>query len=617
MRKFNFLWLMVCLVLFGACESEYEKDLSGTGAEMKGGVSILPLLKTRADVAPFFSVGDKVGIFAEYNGQYSGPHELTIASYMGGTTLVEPLPFINYSREHTYYAYIPYASNASPDPKQVGVTPILKQQTQVGVSDAHVRDYEYNVAEPVDAYPYDPVSFLFTSTYSIIEFQINSNVNGIVVNNIHVKAPDGKEINFTSADMDITKKSYDPDFARNFNITGATSETNLEITGGGLSIPNSEVTFAPAYMVINPFKCTGEKLIITVTTEKDGTFTFEKDGESYDYGSRAIIPLRIEKKILPVARDFRILSVCEVGCLGEYTNNDTKCYYGATAHPVHAKAIRRLIHEHFGKGKTVETGTIYFDKLHGNLDCYIDKLTRAEMEKYNIIYMNNNTRMNARVARDLTSWLEASDDRVLMLAFDWKDHAITKASSDKDVLCKITTNYLMFKNHITGVEPHWYNGKTNYTVGNYGSRRDDMLVPFELNERTRYFWKDGPFKTNLTESSDQRYWIEDDYWGCAQVSDPNVIPLITYRDARNDCKPGNIHKDGAGDGGMILGVDPVKRIVYIGDSEIFSIEGVCSGAKQDARMVYKDCGKAVEMNNYTKIMGNLWAWMINEVVQKP
>lgn len=602
----NVLCFVFLSVLLSACESEIEK----VSTEIDTGTA-------PSNATTRWATGDKVGIYIKHGGVTEGPEALTVSSIVGNVIgFSETIPFKNGWELHTFYAYHPYnAGNVTTDPTKVTAAPVAANQTQSGATTAHISDYEYNVSNPVEAYQGDRTEFHFYSAYAILQYRINANVSGITVKSVKLSAP-GCGINFTSATCDITKLYGDAAFGQYANKQGVTSETILSITGG-IPAPNSTTTYADAYMVASPFNASSTQLTITVTADYNGvekTYTFTRSGINYDANVHQI-DLRIEESgNVCKPKNIRILSLCDVGSLGLYTNSYTACYYGATYLPIHAKAIRRLIHDHFGPGKTVNTGTITFEKV--DINCYLNKLTRSDLNKYDIIYLNNNARPNAQLAANIMDWLGANEHRVLMLAYDWKTPCLTSSIADKNVPGYLATNNIFFRNHIKGVKPHWYNGATNIAQGNYGACRSNILVPFELNDKTSYFWKDGPFKTSLSKTSNQRYWIEDLYWGCAEVTDPNVIQLVTYRDARKDTNLNQTHLKGSGDGGMILGVDPTKRIVYIGDSELFSLECVCTGIKQDARMTYADCGKNYTLNNYSKIMGNLWAWMINEVVQK-
>lgn len=608
---------MLFTLLFSACESELEKEVLGESSFVGIGNMKATFLNdpvTKSDTyTPYWAVGEKIGLFMEHEGTVEGPMPFTIASISGVIQFQESVPFKDDFSKHVFYAYHPYEVNTSTNPEEVQVTPISAVQVQQGTSSNHIFDYEYNIAVPTVCYPDEDLMLGFTSTYAFFEFQFSGNVNGITVTDVNLKAEDTHMINFSSATTNITLPLNDPNFARYTNTVGGNSETHLEISGG-LPVPTTD--YAPAYMVFNPFDGTDETLKITVAytyNGKDYIKDVEVSADVYNPGSRYAIPIYLEiESPQKTIKNIKVLSICEVGSLGTCDNTKKwNCYYGAK--DKHAKEIRRLLFEHFGKGKTVETGVISFEKVehkHG-----LNKLTKAYLNKFNIIYLNNNARPNIQMSRMIMEWLDESPDRVLMLAYDWKDPKITPSSRESDVICKITTNYLIFRDHIYGVTPHWYNGKDNKSIGNYGKCRQDMLIPFELNAETSYFWKDGPFKTNLKEGSDLRYWVEDVWWGSAEVYDPNVIQLITYRDARDDKYHNKIHCKGAGDGGMVLGVDPVRRIVYIGDSELFSVK--CVGSKQkEARMSEEGTCKPNEMNNFSKVMGNLWAWMIDEVIQK-
>jgi len=615
MKKTNLLLFLFSIFLFSACEAETEKDKMNDFAALSGKIKIQPLNpQTRSGgFTPFWAVGEKVGLYLKTETMLEGPLPFTIASLNGSVIFSEVIPFVDNSSLHTFYAYHPFEANDSANPEEVSVAPVAAEQVQQGTSSSHINSYEFNIAAPATIYPDEDLILNFTSSYSFFEFQINSNINGLVVKSIKVEAAPDKMINFTDAYVNITLSNTHPDFARYFNVSGGTPEIELTIDGG-LSIPNSAADYASGYMVFNPFNGIGENLKITVTTEDDQTFEFDEEAQNYLYGQRYVIPIYLEaENPQPTIKDIKILSLCEVGNLG--TKDNTKpwtCYYGAK--DLHAKELRRLLYEHFGKGKTVETGVISFETI--DIKTKLNKVTDAYLDQFDIIYLNNNARPDLKTAAKIMNWLDRSENRVLMLAYDWKASGITPSSKESSVICSTTTNYLIFRDHIYGVTPHWYNSCiVNKSIGNWGASRDGILVPFELNAETSYFWQDGPFKTDLKESSDLRYWIEDCWWGAAEVSDPDVIPLVTYRDAKDASKQTQTHKYGAGDYGMVLGVDPVKRIVYIGDSEIFSVSCVNSKVEH-ARMSKEGTCKPNDMNNFSKVVGNLWAWMIQGVVQK-
>ncbi|WP_277466098.1 fimbrillin family protein [Parabacteroides sp. PF5-6] len=593
-----------------------------------GQINVFPLdPQTRAsNYTPYWAVGEKVGLYVRTANTLDGPIPLTISRINGGIQFVEALPFVDKSSKHTFYAYHPYEINTSTNPERVKVAPIGALQVQKGNdSEEHVNPYKFNVAAPASIYPDENLNLYFTSTCSFFRFQIHSNVNGLVVNSIKVEAPTGKLINFTDAKINLTLPESDPNFARYFDLVGGSSATTLRIEEGGLPVPNATSDYAFGHLAFNPVNCSGQTLKITVSTEDGQVFTFEKSGLNYIHGQHYALTLYIEVNTpKPQPKNIRVLSLDDnylcygystAGSLGNYDNTKVwNSFFGAME--LRGRDMRRLLQQHFGPGKTVETGVITFETtdVHDKLN----KLTDSYLETFDIIFLNERSRPTAQTAQRVMNWLNRSQNRVLILSYDWKDPTITPTMAQNTLLGKTSTNYLMFRDQVRGVTPHWYNvkkgGSANVSIGNWGTYRTGMLVPFELNERTSYFWKDGPFKTNLTANSDIRHWIENELWGAAVVTDPNVIQLITYRDARKDQNKNTMHANGGGDGGMILGVDPVKRIVYMGDTEVFSAYNVPSYAT-DARLTeaYKNPN---EINNYTKIVGNLWAWMINEVVQK-
>lgn len=612
MTKLKLLGLMTLAFIIGACQSEIDQELEQANLDVNASAKVSFGATTRSgEVSPFSIVsGTKAGVYVECDGQLRGPLSYTLNTNLTG--FIESMPIIDNTSRHQAYAYWPYAVNASTDPTNVTAQPVPATQTQTSATVVSA-NYEFYVAGSTGYYYDQNANFTFSNTYSYLEFRFNTNVNGLAVKSIEVKAPNSKIINFTSARFDVTSKLTDSDFAIPYDVRGGTSQTVLNISDG-LSVPNSTSDYVSAYMTVLPFDCTGEKLTVTITTTDGQTFTFQENGINYTRAQTFPITYQLEGKKQCTPKNIRVLSVCEVGCLG--TRDNTKqwnCYYGALNNS--AKEIRKLLHNYFGKGKLVETGVISFEKI--DIMCLLNKVSDCYLEQFDIIYLNYNARPSTQTACRIMKWLNGSKHRVLMLAYDWKTACLNPCTRESLVPGYAATNYLIFKNHITGVKPHWYNGSCNYSVGNYGHARSGMLVPFELNARTSYFWKDGPFKTNLTECSDQRYWIDDYIWGSAEVTDPNVIPLISYRNAKDDCIQTRTHKYGCGDNGMILGVDPTKRIVYVGDSEIFSTVCVPSRLKHARMASTTSACKPADLNNYSKIMGNLWAWMIQEVIQKP
>ena len=619
MKKICFLSFLLIAALFSSCQQEMEEVMIEKSLADQVEASVQDLsLQTRANgqsrMQLFVAPGDRVGV--ECQGYPTTLEYFTVKTAVGGIgsqklTIAETPNFKAPNLPHTFYVYYPWASNKI-DMKAIEVLPVPQNQTQQGTSKEHVDNMEFYVGDPVTIYPGEPLNIDIHSVYSALEFQINSNIDGLKVTGVDFTAADGASIYFASGTVDVTKKIGEAEFAQTTNKQGAGSTINLGVTGD-LNIPNSTTAYASAYMAVAPFAASANPSHIVVHTN-EGDFTFDIARIGVPSGIILPIPLRIERT--KVTKDIRVLSFYEVGYLGQKDNTrNWDNNYGADgAKGKHTINLRRMLYEHFGKGKTVESGVISFERADEK--CCSKKTFDLDLNRYDIIFLNFDTKPSADMAQKLMNWLNGSKHRVLMLGYDWKHYCLSPSSSESEIACLKNTNYMMFRNnHINEIKPHWYNCCiVNRSIGNWGDDRDDMLIPFELNNKTSYFWQTGPFKTSLNSASDQRYWIDDKYWGSAEVQDANVIPLVTYRDARKIKKINEMHKDGAGDGGMVLGVNPERRIVYIGDCELFDSYCLTKEAEKAARITFDKQGN---LNNYGKIMGNLWAWMIDEVIQKP
>lgn len=415
MTKLKLFGLMTLALMISACQSELDNDLAQELGADGGATVSFGDAETRAGGSTFsIEPGSKAGVYVAANGNMVGPTAYTLNNTLSG--FIEPLPILDYSSEHQAFAYWPYNVNTSIDPSTITVQPVpaIQDQTPLTVG---TTNYEFFVAGAT-YYAYGVnANFTFANTYSYLEFRLSGNVNGLAVKTIEVKAPDGKIINFTSGLVDATLRSVDNGFAVPYAVQGGTSKTVLNISDGGLSIPNSTQDYASAYMTILPVNCLGEKLNITVTTVDDQTFTFTEDAINYTRAQTFPITLHLEAKKAPVIKNIRVLSVCEVGCLG--TKDNTKpwnCYYGALNN--HAKEIRKLLHDYFGKNKLVETGVISFEKI--DIKCHLNKVTDAYLDQFDIIYLNNNARPSIQTSKRIMNWLSRSEHRVLMLAYDWK-----------------------------------------------------------------------------------------------------------------------------------------------------------------------------------------------------
>lgn len=283
-------------------------------------------------------------------------------------------------------------------------------------------------------------------------------------------------------------------------------------------------------------------------------------------------------------------------------------------HTLSAAAMRAILDNHFGPGKTVQIGGIDYSYVTA-FSTMKNALTYEKLSQQDIVVMSNNSRPDAEMARRLLDWLGARKNRVLVLAVDWKDPGVTDSYLGGYPENALTTNYQVLKLLRDDVTPYWYNAGTDASIGDTGGWRSNMIASFDINADNSYFFRTGPFTASENiDITSCGYWIEDLWWGRMEVHSPDIVPLIVFKDVvRSDGSgaPPLYSPDPGGDGRMIMGIDKKKRIVYVGDMEIF--QGVTLG-NDLVRSSRIDNTSGNLTNNYSRVMANLWAWMIEEVV---
>ncbi|WP_455639260.1 hypothetical protein [Parabacteroides sp.] len=282
-------------------------------------------------------------------------------------------------------------------------------------------------------------------------------------------------------------------------------------------------------------------------------------------------------------------------------------------HHSSSKAMRAILDNHFGPGKTIQLGGIEYTSVTSGT-AIKDALTYDKLAQQDIVVLSNNTRPDSATARRVLDWLGARKNRVLILGFDWKDPSVNDTYSNGHPEHATTTNYQVLKLLRDDVTPYWYNGGTNASIGDTGPVREDMIASFDIQANNSYFFRTGPFTAPQNiEISSCGYWLEDIYWGRMEVHNPDIVPLIVFKNVVRDDGSGRLPAytpTPEGDGRMIVGIDKKKRIVYVGDSQFFGV-GTGNEVKKSSRI---DNINGNLTNNYSRIMANLWAWMIEEVV---
>lgn len=277
-----------------------------------------------------------------------------------------------------------------------------------------------------------------------------------------------------------------------------------------------------------------------------------------------------------------------------------------------SRPMKAILDNHFGVGKTIQLGGIEYSQIPITIN--ETNLPYSKLVQQDILILGYDSRPDSASARRILDWLGARKNRVLVIGTDWKAPGINDSSGSGRPETAYTTNYQLLKLLREDVTPYWYNGANNESIGDTGPLRSALIASFDPTANNDYFFRTGPFTESLaTGITDCGYWISDGIWGCLDVHSSNIIPLIRFKNVVKDDGSGSLPSYSPypeGDGRMILGVDKKKRIVYVGDSQIFEI-GSGNAVKRNSRI---DNNAGDLTNDYSRIMANLWAWMIEEVV---
>lgn len=277
-----------------------------------------------------------------------------------------------------------------------------------------------------------------------------------------------------------------------------------------------------------------------------------------------------------------------------------------------SRPMKAILDNHFGVGKTIQLGGIEYSQIPITIN--ETNLPYSKLVQQDILVLGYDSRPDSASARRILDWLGARKNRVLVIGTDWKAPGINDSSGSGRPETAYTTNYQLLKLLREDVTPYWYNGANNESIGDTGPLRSALIASFDPTANNDYFFRTGPFTESLaTGITDCGYWISDGIWGRLDVHSSNIIPLIRFKNVVKDDGSGSLPSYSPypeGDGRMILGIDKKKRIVYVGDSQIFEI-GSGNAVKRNSRI---DNNAGDLTNDYSRIMANLWAWMIEEVV---
>lgn len=277
-----------------------------------------------------------------------------------------------------------------------------------------------------------------------------------------------------------------------------------------------------------------------------------------------------------------------------------------------SRPMKAILDNHFGIGKTVQLGGIVYSQIPISIN--ETNLPYSKLAQQDILILGYDSRPDSASARRILDWLGARKNRVLVIGTDWKAPGINDSYGNGKPELAPTTNYQLLKLLREDITPYWNNGANNESIGDTGPSRSALITSFDPTADNDYFFRTGPFTESLTTGiTNCGYWINDVIWGRMEVHSPTITPLIRFKNVVKDDGSGSLPSYTPypeGDGRMILGVDKKKRIVYMGDSQIFEI-GSGNAVRTNSRI---DNNTGNLTNDYSRIMANLWAWMIEEVV---
>lgn len=287
-------------------------------------------------------------------------------------------------------------------------------------------------------------------------------------------------------------------------------------------------------------------------------------------------------------RAINVISAAEIGSLGSGETPGS-----STSGTNQTAPMRQILNngDNFGPSGTVRITGFNFSTTANTLS----SLSSVTLANCDILITSYNSSPSEAIAQRIFDWLEADKHRILMLAVDWKAPGVNYEGGTTSYNARII-NTLWNQREII---PGWYNGATNAAIGDLGATRGSFYGGFNKVEKSAYFWRDGPFTNNYTFGDNCRFYVRDTYWGSviAPSTNTSLIPLFYDNDSAS---PDNTR--------ILLGVDPRRRIVYIGDSQLYYSSGSSNA------QISPSTGVMTDANDYARLMANLWAWMVEEVV---
>lgn len=229
-----------------------------------------------------------------------------------------------------------------------------------------------------------------------------------------------------------------------------------------------------------------------------------------------------------------------------------------------ANAMRNMIEINFSPGGKIPIGGTIFSLISvgdaNTSDSSILSAVKRVINGQDVIYFTYRISVTTEIANYLVEWLRASPHRVLIVSLD---------SSDSNV---------NLRNH------SYVSTGTAWTFGNISSAANSGYIRANSTANSDYFFN-GPFGAVSQDVVTDR---SDDIAGYTSTNITDVTPLVT------SSTPGSQNI-------MVMGINISKRIIYQGDANLFMRPSMDNLT-----------GNIVNEND--KLMANLWAWVVEQVI---
>lgn len=223
--------------------------------------------------------------------------------------------------------------------------------------------------------------------------------------------------------------------------------------------------------------------------------------------------------------------------------------------------MRMILDRRFLPGDVVKIGGFRFEEITASTHILMSSTNQADLnaleqflDMQDVIYLTYNVAESPAAAQLVLNWLNKSTKRVLILGTD-------NATTNANVVSLLS-----------GDATWLYNNLSDGYVTATATVTDQNRVFFE-----------GPFGTVNLNTTVNKY---DGTAGHSQTHSPDVIPLIVS-DSNNAI--------------MYFGVNKIRRIVYHGDANLYH-----------TNQLSNHNGNVT--SNTDKLMANVWAWIVDQVI---